>query len=345
LPCALRRRALALSFLVLASCSDTSTEPATAGSSAPSSAVALASNTWITRADMPSTERWGLTSAVVTNAAGQSVLYAIGGATITNASLGKVQAYNVSTNSWTYKASLPIAVYSTNGSGVINGKIYVSGGVTKDKVFHRALYMYDPANNVWTRKQDIPSCCGGVWGGMTGVINNQLYVLTCEVQEDCYIDLSSLSLSRYDPVTNQWTSLADSPAQLQHPMGGVIGGKLYVAGLSGVSGDGSHLNVYDPATNQWTPRAPMPRARWGGAGVALGGKLYIIGGYQREPDGSRKRVRTTNVYDPATNTWTTRAPMPTERHDFSASRVVFNGQPRIEVVGGERPGNNLQYIP
>ena len=31
--------------------------------------------------------------------------------------------------------------------------------------------------------------------------------------------------------------------------------------------------------------------------------------------------------------------------DLTATRVFLNGQPRVEVVGGSRPGNNLQYIP
>jgi hypothetical protein len=71
----------------------------------------------------------------------------------------------------------------------------------------------------------------------------------------------------------------------------------------------------------------------------------VIGGLQRNADGTITQVRTTSVYDPATNAWTNRAPMPTMRSRFSASRVVLNGMARIEVVGGSRPGNNLQYMP
>lgn len=52
-----------------------------------------------------------------------------------------------------------------------------------------------------------------------------------------------------------------------------------------------------------------------------------------------------SVYDPATDTWRERAPLPTVRRDLGASRVVVNGEPRIEAVGGARPGNNVQYGP
>ena len=105
------------------------------------------------------------------------------------------------------------------------------------------------------------------------------------------------------------------------------------------------LMVYDPATNHWTTRARMPKVRWDAAGATAAGRLHIIGGYGEQPDGRTAVYRTHFVYDPATDTWTTRAPLPTARTRISASRVVVAGKPRIEVVGGSRPGNNLQYIP
>jgi N-acetylneuraminic acid mutarotase len=339
----MRPTALALTALVLAACNETITEPETTEVAAATPEFAVAANNWITKADMPGTARRDLATATVTNAAGQSVLYAIGGQSAAG-SLGRVQAYNVATNSWTRRAELPIAVYNTNGAGVINGKIYVSGGVTRDKFFRRELHMYDPTTNTWTRKQDMPR---ETWGGITGVINNQLYVLTCgEREEDCYIDFAPLELYRYDPATDQWTFVGYSPNQLDRPMGGTIGRKLYFTGANTPSsGGGARFTVYDPATNRWMSKAPLPRARKLGAGVALGAKLYVIGGMQRNSDGTITQVRTTSVYDPATNAWTNRAPMPTMRSGFSASRVVLNGKARIEVVGGSRPGNNLQYMP
>jgi N-acetylneuraminic acid mutarotase len=340
-----RPTAFALACLTLAACGETTTEPPPAAEPAPSSAApAVASNSWITRADMP-TERWGLTSAVVRNAAGHSILYAIGGSSAsfpqpsgpTTGALTKVQAYDATTNDWFIRAPLPLPLYKSNGTGVIDGKIYISGGrMSGDKNYVQALFVYDPTTNTWTRKRDMPT---ESWGGMTAVIDNQLYVLTCVSEEDCW-EFSTPLLYRYDPATDQWTFLSVAPVGLGFPMGGVIGGKLYATG--GVNGN---LLVYDPATNGWTSKAPLPGGRFRGAGVALGGKLYIIGGYQRNADGTRRLVRKTSVYDPATNTWTNKALMPSARFDFTAGRVVVGGQPRIELVGGARPGNNVQYVP
>jgi N-acetylneuraminic acid mutarotase len=338
-----RRTALALVSFGIVACGDSTTEPETTRDAISTPELAVASNTWITRADMPGTPRGGLTTAVVTTK-GQSTLYAIGGATA-DGSVGRVQAYDVATNTWRYRAPLPVPAYDLNGAGVISGKIYVSGGVVRDKFFRHELFMYDPATNTWTRKRDMPDQS---WGGITGVINNQLYVLTCESEEDCYIDQRPLVLYRYDPGTDQWSSVGQSPPQLRRPMGGVVSGKLYFTGeIREEDGDWvGTLTEYNPATNQWTRKRPLARARWDGTAASVAAKLYVFGGRQRNLDGTiGGAVRTTSVYDPATDSWTTKARMPDMVIGVSANRVFLNGQPRIEVVGGPRPGNNWQYIP
>jgi N-acetylneuraminic acid mutarotase len=282
---------------------------------------------------MPSTERWSLAAAMVPNAAGQSIVYTIGGATSTGGSLSKVMAYNVATNTWSYKASMPVPLYWTNGAGVIGGKIYISGGLSGNKEYRDVLFMYDPATNRWTQKQAMPNT---TFRGVTAVLNNKLYVVTGCDQEDC-AEFEPRALYRYDPVTDTWARLPPPPHTHNWAVGGVIGGKFYVTSFG-------NLDVYDPVGNTWTTRASMPSPCWLGGGTALGAKLYVIGGFRRNSDGSiTTNVRTVTVYDPGTNTWTTRAPLPTGRSDIPAVRVVVNGQGKIEMIGGRRPGNNLQY--
>lgn len=334
-----RPATLVFALLVLAACGDTPTEPQSAISAAPEAELAAASSPWVAKADMPSIERIRLTTAVVQNASGQSILYAIGGATAsTLASLGKVMAYNASTNTWSYKASLPVPLYWTNGAVTINGKIYVSGGLSGHKGYRDELFMYDPAKNTWTQKKSMPNT---TFRGVSGVINNRLYVLTGCAQEDCTFFIP-LAFYRYDPATDQWTTLTPPSGQFSWGPGGVIGGKFYVTGAQ----DGAtRLMVYDPATATWTQKTPLNNFRGRAGSVTLGGKLYVIGGGSSSPDGSSILVRTVSIYDPTTDTWTNKAPLPAPRADLSASRVVVNGRARIELVGGLRPGNNLQYTP
>jgi N-acetylneuraminic acid mutarotase len=339
----IRPLTLALTGLTLISCSDETTAPdisddqvpvenSTADAATASALATAAANSWVKRADMPGTERRDPATAVVRNGAGQSILYAIGGTTVNGASMSTVQAYNVATNSWTYRTSMPTPLYKSNGAGVINGKIYISGGLMRYKVYSDALYIYDPATNRWSPKQPMPAT---TYGGATGVINNQLYVLTSCDQEDCSEHVRR-AFYRYDPATDRWTSLPIPPMTVGKSIAGTIGKKFYA------TGGNDQVGVYDPVTNAWTIRSASGEVPANARGLAVQGKLFALNIDDWNADGT---VSTTiRVYDPATNAWTSRAPV-NLKHIGRLAQVVRDGSARIEMVGGPRPGNNLQYTP
>jgi len=343
---------------LVAACAEEATQP-TAIDEQPTTTTALAvtSDSWLTLANMPA-NRTDLAVATVTNAAGQSVVYTIGGLTPTGMPSAKVTAYNVATKTWTFRRPLPVPLAQTSGAGVIDGKIYVSGGYDdRSGLFPwGTLYVYDPATNSWTRKSDIPRVDGpggdryyGAGNGVTGVIQGKLYVVSGCFMPDIgvgYFEWCDPLFFRYNPVTDRWVTLprpftgADSPR-----IGGVIGGKFYVMAQSSGTRE-AKFAVYDPATNQWTARTPLGLARPGAASTAFQGKLYVMGGsrYNAKTD-AWEMLDITIVYDPATDAWTRRASLPGPRTALGASRVNLNGKPRIELVGGNAPGNNLQYVP
>lgn len=123
-----------------------------------------------------------------------------------------------------------------------------------------------------------------------------------------------------------WASMAPMPTARHGAVGGVIDGKLYVAGGYDGSATSGTLSVYDPATNAWTSLSSMTFPRTAASGNVIGGRLYVVGG--RSP--SNSQLNSLEVYDPASNTWTTKRPMPTARSVQSA--VAYNGQ--LYVIGG-----------
>ncbi len=329
-------------------CNDQQSDPT--GLAPSSNSADAAAGQWVTRANMPS-DRVNTTTATVTDAQGRTTLYVIGGrnpsstAAFCSGGLSKVQAYNAATNTWKTKADFPHPIQNTNGAGVIDGKIYVTGGCAGFMLYHGWTYMYDPATNGWTAKQPMPV---DTYGGNSGVIGKKLYVLSsCDGQEDCGTQ-TNLFFGFYDPATDTWTRLANPPGLAAHQFGAsaVIGGKFYVVG-----GDGSKaVEVYDPSTGRWSTKAAMGSQRTRVASAAVGGKMYVIAGIRVDVGGPEDPigftpVATTSVYDPATDTWTNLKAAPRSGGGLAAGRVVVSGQPRAALVGGARPGNNLQFLP
>jgi N-acetylneuraminic acid mutarotase len=281
------------------------------------------------------------------------------------APVAKVTAYNVATNTWTDRRPLPRRLAGTNGAGVLQGKIYVTGGYSEigTNGLWPTVYMYDPATNTWTRKRDMPTVTGEpgrqypAGGGVTGVIGGKLYVVSgCYLNDPTYGLLGQACnplFLRYNPATDRWVILPPPFTQqgITDPsIGGVIDGKFYVMTGSFDPNDPSggvkaHFAVYDPATNTWTTRTPLGLERPGVASAVLGGKLYVMGGVRFNGVGL-DILDITIVYDPVTDAWTRRASLPSARYGLSASTVLLNGKPRIEMVGGTvSENNNLQYIP
>jgi len=151
----------------------------------------------------------------------------------------------------------------------------------------------------------------------------------------------------YDPASNEWTKKNPMPLALHHAMTTVLNGKIYVFG--GFSRPGKELAwqpvdnawEYAPETDSWKALAPLPSRRGAGGAAVVDGKIYVIGGASTLPGASDPAIRfdgqprdnvvgTNEEYDPASDTWRSRAAMPTARNHFLTAAV--NG--RIYTIGG-----------
>lgn len=122
---------------------------------------------------------------------------------------------------------------------------------------------------------------------------------------------------------NSWETKASMPQAISGVKAAVVNGKIYVMA-------GSFHYEYDPATDNWTAKKPMPTPRVGGFAIAAcQNKIYVIGG-DNGTYGYTNYLSTNEVYDPSTDTWETKKPMPTSRDQLEAS--VVNG--KIYLIGG-----------
>src|ERR1700692_4161153 len=150
----------------------------------------------------------------------------------------------------------------------------------------------------------------------------------------------------YDPATDHWTKKKPTALPSHHVAFTEYHGKIYAFGgfVYPTSGPAAWVPInnaweYDPAADTWKALAPMPSKRGSPVAAAVGDKIYVIGGVNILPGATetaldfktpQASVGTVEEYDPATNTWRERSPMPTPRNHTTAAAV--NG--KIYVIGG-----------
>jgi N-acetylneuraminic acid mutarotase len=152
-----------------------------------------------------------------------------------------------------------------------------------------------------------------------GVINRTVYVIG-GFSYAAGVPVTLTSVEAFDPVSNTWTMRAPMPTAHGYLAAGVANGILYAVGgqfdPAGTSVILNSVEAYDPLSDTWTTKTPMPTARRGVAIGVVGGILYAVGG-ELSPAGSRTMSHAVEAYDPASNSWSTRAPMPTARDALS----------------------------
>ncbi|GAI57001.1 unnamed protein product, partial [marine sediment metagenome] len=109
----------------------------------------------------------------------------------------------------------------------------------------------------------------------------------------------------------------------------VLDGKIYT--LGGVGYDYHNVcEVYDPATDSWTSCASFSTGRYLHAVATANGKIYVIGGDSWADHWGHEVYSDIQEYDPLTDTWITKSPMPMAATGLNA--MTINN--KIWVFGG-----------
>ncbi len=110
--------------------------------------------------------------------------------------------------------------------------------------------------------------------------------------------------------------------------------KLYIFGGGGPNFKSLNSVVcYDPQEDRWQELAPMPSLRSGTAAFLADGKMYIVGGGFKKPDGNFQFLKTVEIYDPTTDTWS-QGPDMLQPHDYPAAAELDGW---FYIMGGHHP--------
>lgn len=155
----------------------------------------------------------------------------------------------------------------------------------------------------WSQLTAAPSP-GRYWCPGTGVYRDTLWFLGGRMAAQT----STRTMTAYDIASGTW--IASGLPTLLTPRraggGGQIGNKIYVvAGRDSASTTLNTCHEFNLDTKTSTPKANMPAASWAVASAVAGGRLYIIG--------NELRAGSTYEYNPAVDSWKTKASLPTGR--------------------------------
>ncbi len=192
---------------------------------------------------------------------------------------GRSFVYDPQSDAWSPGPDLPSGrERGSSATGVIDGKIYVAGGLRGGAVAD--FDVLDPDGGVWTALPDVPRTVDHMG---FGVVDGTLVVAS---GRDGSIGSVSGDVDLFDPDVGSWRS----GAPILTPRGGVasavLDGNLYVIGGEGNDDDPSgvfpQVERYDLGADAWETMPALPTPVHGVYAAALDGVIYVPGGATRQ---------------------------------------------------------------
>ena len=226
---------------------------------------------------------------------------------------------------------------------VSNGTIYIPGGVGPDGLSTSdAFEAYDVHAGQWNKLAPLPAPRHHI---TPSVVGTKVYAIggftgpfpDWNIKADTFI---------YDIANDTWNRGKSLPQPQAEHVSAVVDGKIHIIGgrvhgeskkqhFDAFEDTGLH-SIYDTATGEWKLGAAAPTARNSAAAAVIDGLIYVVGGRHNvvQDDGSQlqQNLGTLEVYDPGTNSWSTRSPMPEALGGNAAA--ALNG--KLYVFGGEQ---------
>lgn len=227
---------------------------------------------------------------------------------------------------WDPRKNMPVKLFCHSAVS-INDRIYVMGGMNKANgkmAYSNSLYVYDPANDTWMKKADMPTARARFAAvGEKG----KIYAFGGLNEKSEKLDVMEI----YDISTDRWTSGEKMPTGRNRHGGVVLNGTIYAAG--GCQGDAGKaldtVEAYSTGKNKWTKKSPLNTPRKNFAMVVMENKVVAAAGWD-SVDGKADFFSNVEIYDPDTDKWTTINPALIKRDGSRA--CVLDG--KIFIIGG-----------
>jgi N-acetylneuraminic acid mutarotase len=224
-----------------------------------------------------------------------------------------------------------------------SGNVLVAGGyngfIENVGGHHTSLdvaELFDPTTGVWS----VAAPMNVARSSQTATLlpNGQVLVIGGLEMPGCCTE-GTRTAELYDPATNAWT-VTPPPPELQEAATATLlqNGEVLVTGTFGPDDDDKAVAgavLYDPSTNTWAAAAAPNTKRLSGTATLLpNGDVLALGGIQYGENWAseyKDALSSSEIYDPATNRWTTDASMSHPRWGQTAT-LMPSGD--VLIAGG-----------
>ncbi len=159
-----------------------------------------------------------------------------------------LEVYDPVSDSWATKSPMPLAVGNGPGSAVVNGQLFVVGGLTNSFTPTGAVQVYDPATDTWIlRASTMPTPRTFV---NVGLINGILYAVGGGDATGSHVATNE----SYNPATDTWGTSTPELTGRTWATGSVANNAFYVVG--GLDQNNSYLATNEVFSSQLTCTPP-----------------------------------------------------------------------------------------
>nr|XP_015106527.1 kelch-like protein 33 [Vicugna pacos] len=237
----------------------------------------------------------------------------------------------VRTVDWGRLPALPAPGRFRHGAVSLAGsELYVCGGqdfYTNSNTLASTL-RWDPSQEDW---EEVAPLCQARSLFPLVELDGLLYALG---GQDNGVALNSVET--YNPLLHYDPKL-EKPGTLLSPMGvpraghvmAALGGRLYVAGGLGETGDLLSVEAYEPRTDSWTHLTSLPSPHVGAAGAVVQGELLVLGGYSHRTYAPSHLI---HAYCPGLGRWLCLGTLPRPRAEMPACILTLPAVQHIALL-------------
>lgn len=199
-------------------------------------------------------------------------VYAFGGSTGPfSGAVSNAAVFDPFTSTWAALTDMPTARGGATAQ-VVDGDIYVIGGLGEDGSSLKTVEIFDPVTGQWSNGTSLKTARDNPG---SAVIDDLLYVFGGR-NRNVKDTLSSLEV--YSSDTDTWSVGSDMLTARRTMVVGTVDGRIQVTGGEGGGQTFAAHEEYNPATGIWKPLSSIPTPRHGAAYGTIGDVVYVAGG-------------------------------------------------------------------